>query len=127
MSVCTQAVIAIDIMKRRLMARPSRAYSSFDPLYGRRLPRAIGDLLLWHVQSQRELERAALRCGQPVPRLVAAWRVTLDIDGQRAVRIAFHVAAIAKRVPIDGVVDEVGIVVVHGQRPERVNRRDLVL
>ena len=101
--------------------------SSAHTLYWRRRPCPVRDCLLWRIEPQRQLESRVFGRGQPVGLLVLAGRVALDVQRQSAVGIPGQMTAVAERVAVDRVGDEIGIVVVHRQRPERVDRRDLGL
>src|SRR5262249_43602612 len=97
------------------------AWLSLDPPHGRWLPGALGDLLLWSVETHRQLEAPVLRCRQPVPLLGGAGRIALNVDRQRAVGIARQIAAVAEGIAVEGIVDKVRVLVVEGDRPERLD------
>ena len=110
-----------------IRASRRRERVSARALHRRRRPRAVGDFLLRRVEPQRQLEHSILGRRQPVALLVLAGRVALDVERQTAVGIERQVTAVAERVAVDRIGDEIGIVVVHRQRPERIDRRDLGL
>src|SRR5262245_55962725 len=95
--------------------------TSAHPLHRRRLPRAVSHLRLRHVEPQGQFERPGLWCGEPVALLVRARRLALDVERQRSVRAERALTAVAERIAVDRVVDQVGILVVERQRPEGVD------
>src|SRR5262245_7229998 len=66
------------VMRQSVMV-PLVDRPSLDTFHRRRLPSAVGDLRLRHVQAQRQLEDACLRRRQPVTLLVFARRLALDV------------------------------------------------
>src|SRR5271170_4614070 len=91
---------------------------------GRENRRRVG---LRPVQAHDEVDGVVWR-GQPVGFLIGAGRVFLDVDGERAVVVLFHVRHHwgVDEIAVDRVFDqELALAVVHRYRPESVDRREL--
>ena len=63
--------------------------------------------------------------GQPIRLCVLAGRICLEIDVHGVVGIGDQVVALAERVAVERIGNEEAVSVIHGQRPETVDRRHL--
>ena len=111
---------ARDPLEARARARPGLG----DPLDRRRRPAAVDRVLLGPVDAQDQVERPGWG-GEPVGRSLAVGAVVLQPQLERAVVGVHEPVAVADRVAVDRVVDEVVALVVHRERPERPCRRRL--
>src|SRR5262249_14915041 len=90
----------------------------------RRSPGALHDLLLRPEHTQGQVETCIGR-RQPVAFFIGAGRIVLDVEIKRAIAIELQRVAIADGKALDGVGGKVAVIVVEGERPERLDRRQL--
>src|SRR6266481_3206287 len=92
----------------------------------RRCPLAADHRIIGPVHAQGQIETAG-RGRQPVAFLIAAWRLVLDVEIERAIGVELQSIAIANSETLDRVRGKVAVIVIESERPESPHRRNLAL
>src|SRR5207244_11912459 len=90
-------------------------------------PGAVGHLGPRRVQAHVWRERRVLRHRQPVRFLVRTRRLCLYVDVERAIGVERELVAVADGEAVDRVRDQESVLVVDGDGPEGVDRRQIAL